>query len=131
MATNTLRLQLAEPEEFEHWEKLVRAAESQEAGLNRNSSPQAIAATRDVYDRFLARFPLFFGYWKKYADLEFSIAGTEAAEMVCKCRRTDTLRAETDGDDRSTSAVSPALEFPLTCGPITVASRRKQHTTLM
>ena len=76
--------QLGEPEEFEHWEKLVRAAEAQENGLNRNSSPQAIAATRDVYDRFLARFPLFFGYWKKYADLEFSIAGTEAAEMVNK-----------------------------------------------
>ena len=60
----------------------MRAAETQESGLNRNSSPQAIAATRDVYDRFLARFPLFFGYWKKYADLEFSIAGPEAAEMV-------------------------------------------------
>ncbi|SMY25827.1 unnamed protein product [Zymoseptoria tritici ST99CH_1A5] len=72
----------AQPEEFENWEKLVRAAESQEGGLNRNSSPQAIAATRDTYDRFLARFPLFFGYWKKYADLEFSIAGPEAAEMV-------------------------------------------------
>lgn len=25
---------------------------------------------------------MLFGYWKKYADLEFSIAGTEAAEMV-------------------------------------------------
>jgi hypothetical protein len=25
---------------------------------------------------------LFFGYWKKYADLEFAIAGTESAEMV-------------------------------------------------
>lgn len=74
--------QLEEPEEFEHWEKLVRAAESQEGGLTRNSRPEAIAATRDVYDRFLARFPLFFGYWKKYADLEFSIVGTEAAEMV-------------------------------------------------
>jgi len=61
---------------------LVRAAEAQEGGLNRNSSPQAIASTRDTYDRFLARFPLFFGYWKKYADFEFSIAGTEAAEMV-------------------------------------------------
>ncbi|EMC91173.1 hypothetical protein BAUCODRAFT_317285 [Baudoinia panamericana UAMH 10762] len=73
---------LTDPEEFEHWEKLVRAAEAQEGGLNRNSSPQAIAATRDVYDRFLAHFPLFFGYWKKYADIEFSIAGTEAAEMV-------------------------------------------------
>ena len=74
--------QLADPQEFENWEKLVRAAELQEGGLGRNSSPQAIAATRDTYDRFLARFPLFFGYWKKYADLEFAIAGTESAEMV-------------------------------------------------
>jgi pre-mRNA-processing factor 39 len=60
----------------------VQAAESLEGGLNRNSSPQAIAATREVYDRFLAKFPLFYGYWKKYADLEFAIAGTESAEMV-------------------------------------------------
>lgn len=51
-------------------------------GLNRNSSPQSIALTRSAFDRFLAKFPLLFGYWKKYADLEFSIAGTEAAEMV-------------------------------------------------
>ncbi|KAK5675748.1 hypothetical protein LTS10_011475 [Elasticomyces elasticus] len=73
---------LADPEEFEHWDKLAQAAQAQEGGLNRNSSPQAIASTRDVYDRFLTRFPLFFGYWKKYADLEFAIAGTEAADMV-------------------------------------------------
>ena len=66
----------------------MRAAESQEGGLNRNSSPGAIASTRDVYDKFLARFPLFFGYWKKYADLEFSIGGTEAAEMVSSIRTT-------------------------------------------
>ena len=71
-----------DPDNFENWEKLVRAAETLEGGLNRNSSPQAIATTRDSYDRFLAKFPLLFGYWKKYADLEFSIAGTEAAEMV-------------------------------------------------
>src|ERR1700761_1163285 len=76
------RLVHEDPEEFEHWEKLVRAAEGQEGGIHRNSSPGAIASTREVYDKFLARFPLFFGYWKKYADLEFSIAGTEAAEMV-------------------------------------------------
>ena len=61
-----------DPEEFEHWDKLVRAAEAQEGGLHRNSSPGAIASTRDVYDKLLARFPLFFGYWKKYADLEFN-----------------------------------------------------------
>lgn len=60
----------------------MRAAEAQEGGLHRNSSPGAIASTRDVYDKLLARFPLFFGYWKKYADHEFTIAGTEAAEMV-------------------------------------------------
>jgi pre-mRNA-processing factor 39 len=74
--------QLENTDNFESWEKLVRAAETLEGGLNRNSSPQAIATIRDAYDRFLAKFPLLFGYWKKYADLEFSIAGTEAAEMV-------------------------------------------------
>lgn len=72
----------AAPEEYEHWEKLVVAAAAQEGGLNRNSSPQAIAATREAYDRFLARYPLFYGFWKRYADMEFAIAGTEAAEMV-------------------------------------------------
>ena len=81
-----LGVQQEDLDNFENWEKLVRAAESLEGGLNRNSSPQSIAAARDIYDRFLAKFPLLFGYWKKYADLEFSIAGTEAAEMVSDSR---------------------------------------------
>lgn len=76
------RVVIEDPDDFESWEKLVRIAETLEGGLNRNSSPQAIALTRGVFDRFLAKFPLLFGYWKKYADMEFSIAGTEAAEMV-------------------------------------------------
>lgn len=80
--TYALTIQLEDTDNFENWEKLVRAAESLEGGLNRNSSPQAITTVRDVYDRFLLKFPLLFGYWKKYADLEFLIAGTEAAEMV-------------------------------------------------
>ncbi|KAJ5701751.1 mRNA splicing protein (Prp39) [Penicillium malachiteum] len=71
-----------DPDNFETWEKLVRTAESLEGGLNRNSNPQAITTARHAYDRFLAKFPLLFGYWKKYADMEFSITGTEAAEMV-------------------------------------------------
>ncbi|KAJ5384815.1 RNA-processing protein HAT helix [Penicillium concentricum] len=73
---------LDDPDNFETWEKLVRAAEGLEGGINRNSSPQAITTIRAVYDRFLSKFPLLFGYWKKYADQEFSITGTEAAEMV-------------------------------------------------
>ena len=81
--SNTCSLtKVEDPDNFENWEKLVRAAESLEGGLNRNSNPQSIVTTRDIYDRFLAKFPLLFGYWKKYADLEFSIAGTEAAELV-------------------------------------------------
>lgn len=71
-----------DPDSFETWEKLVRAGEALEGGINRNSNPQAITTARSVYDRFLAKFPLLFGYWKKYADLEFSITGTEAADMV-------------------------------------------------
>ncbi|KAJ9605169.1 hypothetical protein H2200_010559 [Cladophialophora chaetospira] len=67
---------------FELWEKLVRAGEGLEGGINRNSSSQAITTIRTIYDRLLGKFPLFFGFWKKYADLEFSIAGTEAADMV-------------------------------------------------
>jgi hypothetical protein len=74
--------QVDDPDNFETWEKLARAAEALEGGINRNSNPQAITTVRAVYDRFLAKFPLLFGYWKKYADLEFSITGTEAAEMV-------------------------------------------------
>lgn len=37
---------------------------------------------RNAFDGFLLKFPLLFGYWKKYADLEFNIAGPESAELV-------------------------------------------------
>lgn len=80
------RSQEADSDNFENWEKLIRACEGLEGGLNRNSSPQALATLRDSYDRFLLKFPLLFGYWKKYADLEFNISGPESAEMVCSPR---------------------------------------------
>ncbi|ORX96077.1 pre-mRNA-processing factor 39 [Clohesyomyces aquaticus] len=74
---------VAEDEDnFEKWEALVTFCESLEGGVNRNSSPDAIAVMRGAFDCFLDKYPLFFGYWKKYADLEFSIGGTETAEMV-------------------------------------------------
>ncbi|KAK3394138.1 hypothetical protein B0H63DRAFT_460151 [Podospora didyma] len=72
----------ADTDSFDNWEKLVRACEGLDGGLNRNSSPQALATLRNTYDRFLLKFPLLFGYWKKYADLEFNISGPESAEMV-------------------------------------------------
>ena len=115
--------QLENPDTFESWEKLVRAAESLEGGLNRNSSPQAIATTRDAYDRFLAKFPLLFGYWKKYADLEFSIAGTEAAEMVGQICAAEEHPLTSH---RSSSEVLPASLRLSTCGPTTAPSRSRR-----
>jgi pre-mRNA-processing factor 39 len=75
-------LQIENEDDFEKWEALITRASDLEGGVTRNSSPSAIELVRNVYDCFLGKFPLFFGYWKKYADLEFSIGGTETAEMV-------------------------------------------------
>ena len=76
------RLKVENEDDFEKWEALVARASDLEGGVTRNSSPSAIELVRNVYDCFLTKFPLFFGYWKKYADLEFAIGGTETAEMV-------------------------------------------------
>ncbi|EFY93300.1 hypothetical protein J3459_013617 [Metarhizium acridum] len=79
----------ADPDNFDSWENYIKSSETLDGGLNRNSSPQALATFREAYDRFLHKFPLLFGYWKKYADMEFNIAGPESAEMVyergCAC----------------------------------------------
>lgn len=37
---------------------------------------------RQVYDNFLLRFPLFYGFWLRYADREWHISGSDAAEAV-------------------------------------------------
>ena len=75
-------VQVENEDEFERWEALVTRATELEGGVTRNSSPSTIELVRNTFNCFLAKYPLFFGYWKKYADLEFSIAGTEAAELV-------------------------------------------------
>ena len=67
---------------YDRWEALVNRACDLEGGVTRNSHPAAIQLVREVYDAFLEKFPLFFGYWKKYADLEFGIGGPETADMV-------------------------------------------------
>ena len=119
---------LANPDDYENWQKLVAGAEALEGGLNRNSSPQSIAAARDIYDRFLAKFPLFFGYWKKYADLEFAIAGTEAAEMVRDLPTHPCHGIPLTSAPRSTNVELLVLATRSTCGPTTVPSRSRRTT---
>ncbi len=123
-------LQESNPDSFEHWENLIKACETLEGGLNRNSSPQALATFRDSYDRFLLKFPLLFGYWKKYADMEFNIAGPESAEMVgtWSCSLEYTLR-KANAIIRSTKEASPASPILSTCGLSIAPSRWRQPTT--
>lgn len=99
----------------------MRAAESLEGGINRNSNPQAITTARNSFDRFLAKFPLLFGYWKKYADLEFSITGTEAAEMVRVLR--SVLRSALQISRSPRAHLDVADRFPL----LGLRKRCRQH----
>ncbi|CAG8548250.1 7190_t:CDS:10 [Ambispora leptoticha] len=70
------------PDDFASWEYLIRLAETAEGGLTPTSPPSNISNMRMVYDQFLAKFPLCFGYWKKYADLEFVLEGAASAEKI-------------------------------------------------
>ncbi|KAJ3092554.1 hypothetical protein HK102_005834 [Quaeritorhiza haematococci] len=70
------------PEDFAGWEYLIRIAEAANGGITRESSPEDLTNLRSVYDHFLAKFPLCFGYWKKYADWEMAVEGPEKAEQI-------------------------------------------------
>ena len=41
-----------------------------------------IGRIRQVYDAFLAEYPLCYGYWKKYADAEAKYVSLEEASIV-------------------------------------------------
>jgi len=70
-------------DDADEWMKLLDAVEKLEPdGLTRNSDPVMLQIFRITMDTMLAKFPLFFGYWIRYAEWEFRIAGTEAAEYV-------------------------------------------------
>ncbi|KAI8614784.1 hypothetical protein BC830DRAFT_353194 [Chytriomyces sp. MP71] len=76
------------PDDFSAWESLIKLAESSQSvpgasgPVNSESDSTVIASLRTVYDHFLAKFPLCFGYWKKYADAEMRIEGfTKATEV--------------------------------------------------
>ena len=61
---------------------MIRVAESVDGAITAQSSEENITNARNVYDRFLAKFPLCFGYWRKYADIELAIDSAAGAEKV-------------------------------------------------
>ncbi|KAJ3059498.1 hypothetical protein HDU98_004506, partial [Podochytrium sp. JEL0797] len=67
------------PDDFSAWESLLRLAETASGPVTSSSDALAIANLRQVFDAFLSKFPLCFGYWKKYADAEMRIDGKAKA----------------------------------------------------
>lgn len=41
-----------------------------------------IEKLREVYDAFLGMYPLCYGYWRKYADMESKNGSSENAKLV-------------------------------------------------
>lgn len=73
----------ADPDNGELWMQLAGAVEKPDGeDLNRNSDPAILQAYRATYDAFLMKYPLFYGYWMRYAAAEFKIIGTEQSEFV-------------------------------------------------
>ncbi|KAJ1562178.1 hypothetical protein HK405_015033 [Cladochytrium tenue] len=68
------------PDDFSAWESLIRSAESAAGGVRKDWPEEQAGNLRTVYDHFLSKFPLCFGYWKKYADAELLLDGPEQAE---------------------------------------------------
>lgn len=70
------------PDSFSTWEDLIEITEHLESGLCKASSDSALRLFRFSYDSFLDRFPLAYGYWIRYAKLEFQLGNTERALSI-------------------------------------------------
>lgn len=66
------------------WEALVAATERALPDTSRGQSVNLATkeVLRNVFDRFLSRFPLLFGYWIKYAGIEYTFSGNDGAIRV-------------------------------------------------
>ncbi len=60
------------PDDFYKWIEYVEYFEKQE---DKN-------ATRNAYESLLTQYPLLYGYWKKYAELETTLGRLDEAKQV-------------------------------------------------
>ncbi|KAM4555748.1 pre-mRNA-processing factor 39 [Odontesthes bonariensis] len=61
------------PQDFTSWTDLLQYCEQE----------SHVTASRRALEAFLARYPLCYGYWKKFADLERRAGYNDKAEEVC------------------------------------------------
>jgi pre-mRNA-processing factor 39 len=70
-----------DPDNLELWEILIQATEKYTVdGSHASGAVKDI--TRSVFERFLTKFPLLFGYWIKFAEIEQGFWGQDAARRV-------------------------------------------------
>lgn len=69
----------ADPDSLEKWESLINMTET---FLAKNPNGASKETARSIYERMLTRFPLLFGYWIRYADLEMRIYGRDDCEAI-------------------------------------------------
>lgn len=89
-----------DPSSFEAWEYLVNTTETV-AGEGSIYEPAC-----KVMEHFLAKYPLLFGYWKKYSDYVKRTGGIEMALQVCR----KSIEAFPQSVDLWTDYLSMAIE---------------------
>jgi pre-mRNA-processing factor 39 len=69
------------PKEFASWDSLVTLTEQL---LTKYPTPSQVVkdVITSTFDELLTRFPLFFGYWKKYTSLQYQMNGLDASIKV-------------------------------------------------
>jgi hypothetical protein len=88
----------ANPGDFDGWEKLIGLSEH---NVSKASPEHIISNLRMVYESLLQRFPLCYGYWKKYAEWELILYDTVKAEQVHEITDSHWIRSMNVGFFRS------------------------------
>ncbi|ODV91007.1 hypothetical protein CANCADRAFT_2727 [Tortispora caseinolytica NRRL Y-17796] len=66
-------------DDFNLWEEAIKQVESK---ISKSSSSSEIKQFHTVFDQFLTKFPLLYGYWMKYANIEFKIKDSSSSELI-------------------------------------------------
>lgn len=76
---------LENPEDFQLWEKLIKAAENNsKRGINKTTPEEEVCVLRVSYQKLLDKYPLLVNYWVRYAEWEFKLGDTHRSELVYK-----------------------------------------------
>lgn len=66
------------PTELQSWNTLITETESLVLKYT-PMTPEVRVVIERTFDELLTRFPLFFGYWKKYTSIQYQINGLDAS----------------------------------------------------